>query len=141
MTTPDGFAVWVAPGGGVEVGETLHVALARELMEEVGFALESEPPHVWHLTIISPTHVAGFDGVTNDFFLIRTEPFAPRPSLSAEELAAENLHGFRWWSRDELSSYKGPDLLGPRTIAADFAELLRGPDIHEPVDLSSRHQH
>ncbi|MEE2060826.1 NUDIX domain-containing protein [Rhodococcus artemisiae] len=134
--TPDGFTVWITPGGGIEVGETQFEALTRELMEEVGFRLDTEPPHVWHSTIVSPHHVPGFDGTVNDYYLIRTTPFVPRPTLTAAELALENLSSFRWWSLPELVSYKGPDLLGPRSLAIDFPRLLDGPVPERPVDLS-----
>lgn len=30
---------WLVPGGGVEVGETLHEGAAREVLEETGFAV------------------------------------------------------------------------------------------------------
>lgn len=134
--TPDGLTVWIAPGGGIESGETLLEALARELMEEVGFRLDAEPPHVWHSTIVSPDHVPGFDGTINDYYLIRTAPFVPSPTLTAAELAAENLSAFRWWPLPELASYTGPDLLAPRSLATDFPRLLDGRVPDRALDLS-----
>lgn len=134
--TPDGFHVWITPGGGLEEGETPVEALARELIEEVGFRFEAQPPQIWRQEIIEPGHVAGFDGVLADYFLIRSKAFTPLGQLSTSELACENLIGFRWWSLTDLQTYSGPDLIAPRSLATELSNLLaRGPS-PTIVDLS-----
>ena len=37
---------WLVPGGGVELGETLHESAAREVLEETGFHVEIGPLQV-----------------------------------------------------------------------------------------------
>ena len=34
---------WLVPGGGVEIGETLHESAAREMLEETGFSVDVGP--------------------------------------------------------------------------------------------------
>jgi 8-oxo-dGTP diphosphatase len=88
---PPGRVVWAAPGGGIESGETPHAALRRELQEEVGLDLGSDPPHVWHQEVVVAGHLPGYDGVINDYFLVRTTTFVPAGTMSDDELAAENI--------------------------------------------------
>ncbi len=129
-------AVWSAPGGGLEPGESPVDALRREMREEVGLILEDDPPHVWRRVNVGATYVPGFDGVINDYFLVRTDEFTPRGTMSDEELAAENIVAQRWWSVPEIAAYPGPDLFGPRDLAVPLAALLAGGVPAEPIDVS-----
>jgi len=133
---PDGATVvWATPGGGVEPGESLLAALRRELDEEVGLVVDYDPQHIWHQEDVRPGRFEGYDGVTNDYFLIRTTAFTPRGSMTDAQLAGEGVTGFRWWTMAEIAAYSGPDLFGPRELPRALAALLADGPPAAPLQL------
>jgi ADP-ribose pyrophosphatase YjhB (NUDIX family) len=127
--------VWAAPGGGVEPGESPRHALRRELDEEIGLKVTGEPPHVWHQRVVAPGHAAGYDGVINDYFLIRTPHFSPSGKLTAEMLRAEHITGFRWWTVADLQAYRGKAVFSPSDLPTLLAELLDSGPPEMPLPL------
>jgi hypothetical protein len=41
-----------------------------------------------------------------------------------DELADENIDGFRWWRLLDIAGYRGSDLFSPRDLAAPLAALI-----------------
>jgi ADP-ribose pyrophosphatase YjhB (NUDIX family)/L-amino acid N-acyltransferase YncA len=129
---PDG-PLWATPGGGLEAGETLRDGLHRELQEEIGLDAPADPPHLWHQEVVAEGHANGYDGVINDIFLVRTDPFTVGGTMSEAELKAEHLHGHRWWTIDEMLSSGAR--FAPRSLPALLADLMQNGPPTTPTRL------
>ena len=126
----DGF--WANPGGGVEPGETCLEAMQRELREETGLIVDSLGPEVWKKTALFP--MEQWDGQVDHIHLYRTEHFDPDPTMSPAQLAAENIHEIRWWSREELAD---PHMtFAPRSLPELLDQLRNEGAPATPIELN-----
>ncbi|WP_350281334.1 NUDIX domain-containing protein [Kribbella sp. HUAS MG21] len=86
---------WYPVGGGVEPGESLQTAAAREAYEETGLVELPGGTPVW-----SRDHTYEFDGRTLDvheeWLLHRVDHFIPAPA-DLTEYETRTILGFHWW--------------------------------------------
>jgi ADP-ribose pyrophosphatase YjhB (NUDIX family) len=95
---------WSVPGGRVEFGEPLHVALAREVMEETGLEIDILGMAGWREVL--PATSGGKHFVVMSFAARWT---AGEPVLNGE------CSAFAWLP---------PDALGPRQLTPGLQEII-----------------
>jgi 8-oxo-dGTP pyrophosphatase MutT (NUDIX family) len=123
---------WYPVGGGIEPGETLQDAAAREAYEETGLA--DLPPG---LPVWRRDHTYEFDGraieVHEKWLMHTVDRFDPAPAQLTES-EARSILGFRWWQPQELA--EATETIFPPLLGQLLMDLLTHGAPTEPVDIS-----
>jgi 8-oxo-dGTP pyrophosphatase MutT (NUDIX family) len=91
---------WMLPGGGVDPGESLTAALARELNEELGCSHVSVAEPCALVESIAPeSHASGRHLIHVVFRVDVADPASITTGRSSQDPA---VHEIRWVARDEL---------------------------------------
>lgn len=133
-TYPELGTWWEFPGGGIDNGETLAQAAARELWEETGITVAPEQigPPLWSRNSTFKVH--GKRHVqSEEVMVVSIEQRQPDlDSTNQEGIEIEDYFDHRWWSVAEILA--SSERFYPGRMATHLPEVLAGVRVREPFE-------
>lgn len=120
-SSPPGVGAWFTVGGGVEAGETVMQAAAREIVEETGFRDAVLGPVVWRREGPMEFYPGQMTLIQESYILARCGGGEPTRD-GWTELEREIMDDIRWWTAAELAA--SDEAIHPDGLARLLARLL-----------------
>jgi 8-oxo-dGTP diphosphatase len=129
---PDGPSFWFAIGGGVEPGESVRQAAAREIVEETGLTDAVLGAVAWYREVIMADAEHEPWLFQEHYLVARTQggPLSRTGWLPHEHALTDEL---RWWTLDELR--RTDETVFPEAMAELLAPILGGDLPSDPIVL------